>query len=81
MPQSDDRVDDVPVFLADPEGTGDPFHLLVGRAGVNEYGTLVITVPPNGLTEHIPHLAKLDQIVGLSIGVQYKLPTPSEENH
>lgn len=61
----------IPVYLGAPGD--DPFADLVGLARIGEYGTLVITIPPNELTERVEHLAQLDQIVGVNVDLQYRI--------
>lgn len=62
----------IPVYLGMPGKHADPFADLIGLARIGEYGTLVITIPPDELTERVEHLAQLDQIVGVIVDLQYR---------
>lgn len=71
------QVEQIPVLLSTPDDAfGGP---LIGTAVVTQYGTLTITIPPNTLTQEVPYLADLNQIVGISIGLQYKAAAPIEK--
>lgn len=67
----------IPVYLDAPEPDlfGGP---IIGTAVISPYGNLIISIPNNELTQRLKHLTEVDQIVGISVGVQYRVVKPIE---
>lgn len=44
----------------------------VGSAEITEAGNLVITVPGQQLVDELQRLATVEQIIGVSLGIEYR---------
>jgi hypothetical protein len=64
----------IPVFVASD------YSKPVGIAEIDENGDVVIRISSNQLLKNIEHLATIDSIHGLALGVEYKVAQPKEPN-
>jgi len=68
----------IPVYLNTQDPNEDPFEQPIGTATISPYGNVVISIPSNELTQRLEYMVEVNQIVGLSVGVQYRVVNPIE---